>query len=202
MSLITPVKDSNGKTIDAVFAQNIYSGKGSCLKLFEKLMGSPVVTVETAADYKRELINSEVGTAFGIAVELPELYDYIYEMFPKMYNAAGGSYGRITAVKSLNDKRKEKVTPFLKHEIETMSPDGFIMPLVYGLQALMENDKNGNIRWKQNPYAFLLNNLDAIVAHYVGIFSMCDYEPQKIGKNPQSYAHALTGLKMAIAGIL
>ena len=49
---------------------------------------------------------------------------------------------------------------------------------------------------------FLHNNLEKIVAHYAGIFSMCDYDPQKIGKNPQSYAQALAGFKMAIAGIL
>jgi len=165
-------------------------------------MSSPDVTIETSADYKRELKNNEVCTAFKIAVELPELYDYIYEMFPRFYNAAGGSYGRITAVKTLNEKRKDKTTPFTEKEIETVSPDGFIMPLVYGLQALMENNGNNEIRWKQPPMVFLHNNLEKIVAHYAGIFSMCDYDPQKIGKNPQSYAQALAGFKMAIAGIL
>ena len=76
------------------------------------------------------------------------------------------------------------------------------MPLVYGLQAIMENNGNNEIRWKQPPMAFLFNNLEKIVAHYSGIFSMCDYDPQKIGKNPQSYTQALSGFKMAIAGIL
>ena len=202
LSLITPVKDANGRIIEPVLPQNIYSGKGGCLRQFEKLMSSPSVTKETSADYKRELKNNEVCTAFKIAVELPELYDYIYEMFPKLYNAAGGSYGRITAVKSLNERRKEKTTPFTEKEIETLSPDGFIMPLVYGLQALMENNGRNEIRWKQAPMVFLHNHLEKIVAHYAGIFSMCDYDPQKIGKSNQSYAQALAGFKMAIAGIL
>ena len=48
----------------------------------------------------------------------------------------------------------------------------------------------------------IVQNLPQIVAHYAGIFSMCDYDPQKIGKSPQSYAQALAGFKMAIAGIL
>lgn len=202
LSLITPVKDSNGRTIEPVLAQNTYRGKGGCLKQFEKLMSSSDVTIETSADYKRELKNNEVCSAFKIAVELPELYDYIYEMFPTLYNAAGGSYGRITAVKNLNEKRTEKKTPYTEKEIAMVSPDGFIMPLVYGLQALMENNGKNEIRWKQPPMIFLHNNLKKIVAHYAGIFSMCDYDPQKIGKNPQSYAQALAGFKMAIAGIL
>lgn len=202
LSLITPVRDSSGKTIEPVPAQNIYSGKGSCLKHFEKLMGSPDVTAETSADYKRELKNTEVANAFKIAVELPELYDYIYEVFPKLYNATGGLYGRITAVKNLNEKRKRKATPFLNREIETLSPDGFVIPLVYGLKALMVNNENGEVVWKQDPMDFLRNNLKPIVEHYVGIFGMCDYDPQKIGKNPQSYVQALTGFKMALANIL
>ena len=202
LSLITSVKDANGRTIEPVLAQNTYRGKGGCLKQFEKLMSSPDVTTETSADYKRELKNNEVYSAFKIAVELPELYDYIYEVFPRLYNAAGGSYGRITAVKNLNEKRKDKTTPFEEKTIETLSPEGFIMPLVYGLQAIMENNGNNEIRWKQPPMVFLSDNLEKIVAHYSGIFSMCDYDPQKIGKNPQSYVQALAGFKMALAGIL
>lgn len=205
LNLITPVKDANGRMLEPVLAQNIYRGKGSCLKQFEKLMSSPEVTAETTMDYKRELRNLEVGSAFKIAVELPELYDYIYEVFPDLYNAAGGSYGRITAVKKLNEKRKDKKTPFTEVEIETVSPEGFIVPLVYGLQALMENrivNGRNEIHWTQPPKIFLQNNLKKIIAHYAGIFSMCDYDPQKIGKNPQSYAQALAGFKMALAGIL
>lgn len=205
LGLITPVKDINGRNLDPVLPQNIYAGKGNCLKQFERLMSSPDVTTETSTDYKRELKNLEVSSAFKIAVELPELYDYIYEMFPEMYNSAGGSYGRITAVKKLNEKRKDKKTPFTETKIETLSPEGFIVPLVYGLQALMENKViNGRheICWTQSPKDFLQNNLPKIVSHYAGIFSMCDYDPQKIGKNPQSYAQALAGFKMALAGIL
>ena len=205
LNMISPVKDANGRVIEPVPPQNIYRSKGGCLKQFEKLMSSPDVTADTSADYKRELKNAEVCSAFKIATELPELYDYIYEMFPKYYNAAGGIYGRITAVKTLNEKRKDKSTPFSNKPVETMSPDGYIVPLVYGLQALMEQRvENGSIvlRWKQPPFSFLHNNLESIVRYYSGIFSMCDYDPQKIGKNPQSYTQALSGFKMAIAGIL
>ena len=139
LNLITPVRDGSGRTLEPVLAQNIYRNKGGCLKQFEKLMSSPEVTSESGEGYKHQLKNSEVKSAFQIAAELPELYDYIYEMFPALYNAAGGLYGRITAVKTLNEKRRDLRTPFGGKVIETVSPDGYIMPLVYGLQALMEN---------------------------------------------------------------
>lgn len=205
LSLISPVHDENGRIIEPVAPNKIYSGKGSCLKQFEKLMSSSEVSTNTTADYKSELKNIEVSSAFNLAVELPEIFDYIYEMFPTHYNAAGGKYGLITAVKSLNDKHKSHHAPFTGKKIETISPDGFIIPLVFGLQALMEKkEENGHctIRWSQPPLVFLHANLNKIVKYYIGIFSMCDYDPQKVGKNPQSYAQALAGFKMAIAGIL
>ncbi|MBC3514916.1 hypothetical protein H8K20_00735 [Neobittarella massiliensis] len=205
LSLINPVRDCDGRTVEPVSPQKIYSAKGSCLSQFERLMSSPEVTLEVDSDYRRELFNPEVLSAFEVAVQLPKLYDYIYEMFPKFYNFAGGSYGRITAVKRLNENRREKKVPFTAKTVETLSPDGFIAPLVYGLQALMENavvDGHSVIRWKQEPMDFLRANLEKVVVYYAGIFSMCDYDPQKIGKNAQSYTQALSGYKMTLAGIL
>ena len=79
------------------------------------------------------------------------------------------------------------------------------MPLIYGLQALMmKKTINGHseIVWGQPPMEFLRNNLGKIVKSYSGIISMCDYDPQKVGKNAQSYEQALGSFKMAIAGIL
>lgn len=139
LNLIDPVRDENSseRRIETVAPNKLYSGKGSCMKQFEKLMSSPDVTGESDENYKRELLNDEVRSAFKIAVELPELYDYIYEMFPKLYNSAGGHFYAITAAKKLNDKRKVKTAPFCGKKIDTVIPDGFIIPLVYGLQALM-----------------------------------------------------------------
>ena len=205
LTLISPVKDEHGKSIEPITANKLYSAKGSCLKQFEKLMASPDVTMKTSADYKRELKNVEVNSAFRIAVEIPELYDYIYENFPALYNAADGKYGRITAVKKLNEARKDKKAPFSGKSIDMLSPEGYIMPLVYGLQALMVNrvvNGRNEIAWSQPPMTFLHNNLGKIVKYYSGIISICDYDPQKVGKNTQSYEQALAGFKMAIAGIL
>lgn len=205
LNIIMPVKDGNGREIEPISPQKMYSGKGSCMKQFDKLMSSPLITAEADEDYRRQLTNKEVESALRVAVDLPALYDYIYEMFPKLYNICGGSYGRITAVKSLNDNRREKSTPFGEKHIETVSPDGFIMPLVYGLQALMETKNEDGYRivhWAKSPRPFLENNLEKIVKRYMGIFSMCNYDPQKIGKNPHSYEQALDITKMVIAGLI
>lgn len=205
LALVSPVRDERGKAIEPVAPNKTYSAKGACLKQFEKLMSSPEVTMKVGSDYRRELKNTEVASAFKIAVEMPELYDYIYESFPVLYNAADGKYGRISEVKKLNTTRKEKKAPFSGASIDMLSPEGYIMPIVYGLQALMISKViNGRreIVWTQPPMTFLQNNLGKIVKYYSGIISICDYDPQKVGKNAQSYEQALAGFKMAVAGIL
>ena len=69
---------------------------------------------------------------------------------------------------------------------------------------MVNKTANGHkeITWAQPPMAFLRSNLGKIVKYYSGIISICDYDPQKVGKNAQSYEQALAGFKMAVAGIL
>lgn len=202
LSLISPVHDKNGREIESVSPNLIYSGKGSCLKQFDRLMSSDEVTMtENDGDYRSILHNKEVESALKIAVEFTEIYDYIYEMFPSCYNQAGGTYGRITAVKKLNEKRKVKQAPFSGKNIDTISPDGFIAPLIYGMQSLLENrvvDGKKQIVWKQAPMPFLFNNFQQIVDNYFGLITLCDYDPQKVGKAGQSYQQVLQAVKMAL----
>ena len=92
LSLVSPVKDESAKTVEPPAPNKLYSGKGSCLNQFERLMSSASVTFDTGIDYRREIKNHEVLSAFQVAVQLPELYDYIYETFPQCYNSAGLKY--------------------------------------------------------------------------------------------------------------
>lgn len=137
--------------------------------------------------------------AFDLVAQIPALYDKIYSEFPDLYNQAGGSYGRITAVKKLNERTTDKVTPFAGVPVNTVSPDGFITPLVYGLTVLVDPEKMG---WRTEPVAFLDKWLPGIVKRYSAQFVPCDYDPQKIGKSAASYNTVEDAYKMALAGIL
>lgn len=207
LNLIDPVRVDNNenRVLEAVAPNKLYSGKGACLKQFEKLMSSPDVTEISDDGYHAVLINDEVKSAFEITTELPDLYDYIYENFPKSYNANGGRFLGIKACQVLNEKRKDKRTPFNGKKVEMISPDGFIIPLFYGLQALLEKRENNGkkeICWQQNPMTFLNNHFNDIVKDYMGNLSLCDYDPQKVGKATKVYDNAIKTYKMAIVGIL
>lgn len=190
LSLLPPVKDAATRKVEAPAAANIYSGKGACMKAFERLMSSDDVTSQTSADYKRELRNPGVLSSFQIAVELPDLYDYIEENLAIAYNNNGGKYGRIGAVKKMNEKRRTKLSHFNRKGIETLSPDGFVVPLVYGLRELMEcaeEDGHTVVRWKCDPHEFLDKNFAKIVKKYMMFVQTNEYDPQKVGKSAASY---------------
>lgn len=207
LNLINPVCDGNNYQhyLEPIAPNKLYSAKGACLKQFEKLMSSPDVTSPAEDGYHVKLHNDEVRSAFKIAVDLPDLYDYIFENFPKYYNANGGHFLAITACKTLNEKRKLKITPFKGKKIDMITPDGFVMPLFYGLQALLDKrqvDGKTEIYWTQPPMPFLHDNFSKIVADYMGNLSLCDYDPQKVGKAPKVYDDAIKTYKMVKAGIL
>jgi hypothetical protein len=170
-----------------VAPQNIYRNKGECAKLFDKLMDNAAVSKKTGGQYTHELHNTSVHSALVIAAKLPELYDRIYRDFPEAYNRCGGSFGKIGVVKMAKEMRSKPTTHFGGEEVRYSYPDGLIMPLVYGLKALMEKSDTNQVRWKQDPAAFLRVHLDPIVKKYRVILEAFRYDPQKVGKNEGSY---------------
>ena len=64
--------------------------------------------------------------------------------------------------------RSKPTTHFTEEEVTHSYPDGLIMPLVYGLKALMEKDEKGHVRWKSDPVHFLDEHLEAIVEEVPG----------------------------------
>ncbi|WP_380874278.1 hypothetical protein ACFB49_46870 [Sphingomonas sp. DBB INV C78] len=168
---------------------DIYSGKGKCSSAFDTLMENADVSTKMA-DGTHELHSTVIGGALAIAGELPELIDTIYAEFPLAYNRTGGSFGMLRAVTPAKDLRTKPTTPFGKVSMGYRYPDGFIVPLVYGLKALLETDAAGKVQWKTDPGTFLTEHLDEIVRKYKVLIQAFGGDAQKIGKNEGSYSLA------------
>ncbi|RSX51674.1 hypothetical protein [Bifidobacterium samirii] len=196
---LCPVADSDGKNVEAPAAVKLYAGKGACLTTFERFMSSKDVTSQDHGSYRHGLRNEDVLKAFKMAAQIPSLYDRICKEFPACYNQAGGSYGRITAVKNLNSRVSNKVTPFHGESIDQVSPDGFITPLVYGLTVLVDPDK---LEWRVDPAAFLDQWFPTIVEQYKGVLQMGNFDPQKVGKAAISYSTVENAFKLALMNVL
>jgi len=139
--------------------------------------------------------------------DLPVLYDKIYADFPAAYNAAGGHFGRIGIVRMYDpgkrsDKnrkymRSQPQTHFTEQDVEYSYPDGLIMPLVWGLRALMEM-KDGRVQWCTDPKTFLNRHFKEIAQNYKLVLEMSRFDPQKLGKNEASYGFAVSQFETAL----
>ena len=63
----------------------------------------------------------------------------------------------------LPDLRRNRVAGVI--EGVTWHPDGFIVPMAYGLRALLELDGDGHLAWKTDPSDFIDRHLDEIAAN-------------------------------------
>jgi hypothetical protein len=190
--------DEAGKKVEAINAVQVYSSKGECVSRFERLMSSKSVSESANNGYARDLRSPSVLSAMQIAGKMPELYDLIYELFPDAYNKQDGKFGRIIPVKKMNSA-KVKQTKFGKKDIDWKYPDGYIIPLVVGLENLMAVDpETGKLSWKTEPVAFIRKNLDDIVSKYKGIVEMVSYDPQKVGKASAAYAAASDAIELSL----
>ena len=178
--------------------QNIYQKKGECIRLFDQLMSDEAVSKPTGGEYTHELHNTVVGSALVLAGRLPELYDKIYRDFPEAYNAAGGRFGGLSIVKVAEKMRSKPTTHFTNTEVAYAYPDGLIMPLVYGLKALMAVDANGCVKWNEDPSRFLDRHLEPIVKKYKVILEAFRYDAQKIAKNEGSYSLVLDAFETEV----
>lgn len=167
--------------------QNIYRNKGECAKLFDEMMSSDEVSGATNGEYTRELHNKSIASALKVAAQLPALYDRIYEEFPAAYNNGDGKFGNLGVVKMARNMRTKPTSYFTGTQVEYSYPDGLIMPIVYGLRALLHVDNKGLVRWKQDPNKFLKAHLPTIVKKYRVILEAFRFDPQKVGKNEGSY---------------
>jgi hypothetical protein len=178
----------------------IYRNKAVCVAAFNKLMEHEGVSTPAEGGYAHVLHNKSVKSAIQIAGVFPELYDMLYEEIPNAYNKAGGSFGKISAVKIYDpDKAAEKnpkylrskpSTPFFQKSVTYTCPDGFIVPVLYGFRSLLRVDKDGLLVWKTNPQAFLSKYLVDIMKNYRLVFEMAMWDPQKVGKNISAYEFA------------
>lgn len=169
---------------------DMYSQKGKCSAAFDALMEHPEVSKQTG-DGTFELHSQKIGKALAVAGIMPLLYDLIYREFPGAYNESGGRFGRLSSVKMANDMKTKPVTAFSKTPVQYSYPDGFIMPLVYGLSALMEANDDGIVNWKvEDPAKFVKDSLTNVVRRYRAIIEAFSGDPTKIGKNEGAYTIA------------
>lgn len=192
---LLPEKSVAGTDLNfTVLPQNIYRNKGELSKLFDKLMEHSDVSKPTDGPL-HEMHNSVISSAFDILSRLPALYDKVFLELGDAYNKAGGSFGRITAVKI--PKRGSALSPFFSKDGEYGVPDGFVLPLVYGLRALMKVE-GGKLVWTDDPERFLDRHIRTLASAFRMPMEMAGFDPQKVAKNETSYSFMVGEVEKAL----
>ena len=192
---LLPKESENGTNLNFnVLPQNLYRNKGELSKLFDRLMEHPEVSKPTNGPL-HELHNTAVASAFDVLSDLPRLYDKLFVEFGHAYNrATQGRFGGIKAVKI--PKRGKALSPFYGLESDFGVPDGFIIPIVYGLKALLVIE-NGCVRWAEDPNRFLDRHLQTLAGAFKMPIEMAGFDPQKVAKNETSYDYMVGQVETA-----
>jgi hypothetical protein len=182
---LLPSKTENGSPLNfTVLPQNIYRNKGELSMLFDKLMEHPDVSKQKDGP-QYETHSEAIGSAFDVLSALPGLYDKIFVEMGDAYNkATNGKFGKISAVKV--PKNGSAYSPFTQQASKFGVPDGFVLPVLYGLRSLMEID-NGKVRWLTDPDAFLDRHMKTLIGAFKMPMEMAGFDPQKVAKSENSY---------------
>lgn len=174
--------------------QNIYRNKGELSLLFDKLMEHPSVsTQDNPPQYK--LHNPLVESAFEILADLPALYDKVYCEIGPAYNSAGGKFGKINEVRM--PKKGTVSAPYTLRQSEYGVPDGYVLPVLYGLKALIKVE-GGRLKWTVDPTDFLDRHMRSLVGAFRMPMEMAGFDPQKIAKSENSYLFMVGEVEKAL----
>jgi hypothetical protein len=173
----------NKKSVNKI---SIYSGKGKCVEFFNEVLQHKNVSDFSKGSF---IIQDErIKSSLALIEDILYFFDLLYVSFPDLYHrAAPGKFGRISAV----DNNKKSKAPFgtIADPVDYLYPQGYIFPLVAGLDKLMHYDESsGQVSWKINPRRLDLNLLN--LSQYVELIKMVNFDPQKVGKGIAFYNQA------------
>lgn len=177
-----------------------YSSKGKCIKAFNDIYRDSNVS-QKDKDGTRKAVNKKFKSALELTADIPAIYDMLLEEFPEAYNKVSPGFGRISCIriydplKAKENKEKGKYlrrppkAKYSQKEIKLLVPDGFIVPVLWGLTSLIEDDGE-RLSWKvPDPLEYLKSVLynDEFMKVYQGTIRTCGYDPPLVGKNVGSY---------------
>lgn len=167
---------------------NIYSSKGKCVDIF-----SSAFEAYASEKDKTKVSDPLFLGALKLMKDLPELYDLIYKEFPHAYNRHSSRFGGISCVGRYEEGKsgdnflsRQPLTKYYKNPCDYRYPDGFIIPVICGLTALIDV-KADTVEWKTNPFQFIEEHLTEAVELLVGTIKDNGYNPNVVGKNKGAY---------------
>ncbi len=155
----------------ASFPINSYSSKKKCTDLY----------ISDHKQYGESHENPYVKMT-NIMPDIFRLYDAIEVGMNRFYRQKNLS-GRYGATKGVQAPKagQEFRSKFLENEMEVLSPNGFVYPILGAFRALVE-EKDGKYCWKKNPFTVLEKVGAELVESTVSMSRSLGNNPQSVGK--------------------
>ncbi|WP_409967542.1 AIPR family protein [Bengtsoniella intestinalis] len=154
------------------FPTNSYSSKKKRIDLY---IAAHKEFTETNGNPYVKMVN--------IMPDIFKLYNTIELKMGDFYKQKNPS-GRYGSIKGVSMPRNGQVlkSKFMQDELDTMSPNGFIYPILGAFRALLA-EKDGQYTWKCNPFSILEKVGPDLVDSTVQMSRALGNNPQSVGKD-------------------
>lgn len=151
-----------------------YTGKGQCIKNY----------INTHKQYEDSLKNP-YAKMNNIIPDIFKLYDHLEKNMRKFYSngVSNKKYGLVTGVTTRKDGKEPFKTKFYKEEIDYLTPNGFIYPILGAFRALLKEDENGYYKWRKDPIKIMDKIGPELVSNTINMSRELGNNPNATGKN-------------------
>lgn len=151
-----------------------YTGKGQCIKNY----------INTHKEYEDSLKNP-YAKMNNIIPDIFKLYDHLEKNMRKFYSngVSNKKYGLVTGVTTRKDGKEPFKTKFYKEDIDYLTPNGFIYPILGAFRALLKEDENGYYKWRKDPIKIMDKIGPELVSNTINMSRELGNNPNATGKN-------------------
>ncbi len=150
-----------------------YTGKGQCIKNY----------ISTHKEFGDTNQNPYIKMQ-NIIPDIFKLYDHLEKNMRKYYSngVSNKKYGAITGVVSKKDGKISFKTKFYQEDIDYLTPNGFIYPILGAFRALLKEEDNKYF-WKKDPIKVMDNIGAELVSNTISMSRELGNNPNATGKN-------------------
>lgn len=151
-----------------------YTGKGQCIKNY----------INTHKEYGDALENPYTKMS-QIIPDIFKLYDHLEKNMKKFYSngISNKKYGLVTGVTPRKDGKETFKTKFYKEDIDYLTPNGFIYPILGAFRALLRKNENRYYEWKRDPIEVMDKIGAELVLNTINMSRELGNNPNATGKN-------------------
>lgn len=148
-----------------------YTGKGQCIKNYIEI-------------HRNSKENPYVKMKY-IMPDIFKLYDYLEKNMRRFYSngMSNKKYGAVRGVTTRKDGKEAFKTKFYNDNIDYLTPNGFIYPILGAFRVLLRENEQKYYEWKKDPFEVMDKVGVELVSNTINMSRELGNNPNATGKN-------------------